>query len=150
VSRVALLDVNLLVALFDPHHVHHDIAHDWFADHRANGWATSVITENGLVRVLSNPSYPHGPVRAVDALARLRMFCDSADHTFWERTVSLRDARVFDAAALSGYRHLTDIYLLGLAKTIGGVFATLDRTIPLRAVVGATRDDIAVVAPADE
>ena len=33
-SRVALLDVNVLVALFDPDHVHHELAHDWFADHR--------------------------------------------------------------------------------------------------------------------
>ena len=30
--RVALLDVNVLVALFDPDHVHHDLAHDWFAE----------------------------------------------------------------------------------------------------------------------
>ncbi len=32
VTRPALLDVNLLVALFDPDHVHHDIAHDWFTE----------------------------------------------------------------------------------------------------------------------
>jgi uncharacterized protein len=150
VSGVALLDVNLLVALFDPEHVHHDIAHDWFVDHRANGWATCAITENGLVRVLSTPSYRSGAVRSVDALERLRGFCESTDHTFWDRSVSLRDNRIFNAAALSGYRQLTDIYLLGLSKTMGGVFVTLDRTIPLRAVVGATRDDIAVIAPADE
>jgi toxin-antitoxin system PIN domain toxin len=150
VSRVALLDVNLLVALFDPEHVHHDIAHDWFVDHRVNGWATCAITENGLVRVLSTPSYRSGPVRSADALDRLREFCDSADHTFWDRSVSLRDGRIFNAAALSGYRQLTDIYLLGLAKTMDGVFVTLDRTIPLRAVVGAGGDDVAVIAPADE
>src|SRR3970040_203386 len=39
VSRVALLDVNLLVALFDPDHIHHELAHDWFADHRPYGRA---------------------------------------------------------------------------------------------------------------
>jgi len=37
VSAVALLDVNLLVALFDPDHVHHNLAHDWFKDNRAAG-----------------------------------------------------------------------------------------------------------------
>jgi uncharacterized protein len=31
VTRVALLDVNVLVALFDPDHVHHEAAHRWFA-----------------------------------------------------------------------------------------------------------------------
>jgi predicted nucleic acid-binding protein len=56
-SRVALLDVNLLVALFDPDHVHHEFAHDWFADHERDGWATCALTENGFVRVLANPSY---------------------------------------------------------------------------------------------
>jgi predicted nucleic acid-binding protein len=35
-----LLDVNLLVALFDADHVHHDLAHDWFADQRSHGWAS--------------------------------------------------------------------------------------------------------------
>ncbi|HWJ56793.1 MAG TPA: hypothetical protein VNR90_11235, partial [Vicinamibacterales bacterium] len=54
-SRIALLDVNLLVALFDPDHVHHDISHDWFAEQRGVGWATCPLTENGLVRVLSSP-----------------------------------------------------------------------------------------------
>ena len=50
-SRVSLLDVNVLVALFFPDHVHHELAHDWFADHREQGWATCPLTENGLVRV---------------------------------------------------------------------------------------------------
>ena len=53
-SRVALLDVNVLVALFNPVHVHQELAHDWFADHRASGWATCPLTENGFLRVLGN------------------------------------------------------------------------------------------------
>src|SRR4029077_11784549 len=40
VNRVALLDINVLVALFDADHVHHDLAHDWFVDHHERGWAT--------------------------------------------------------------------------------------------------------------
>ena len=52
----ALLDINVLVALFDPDHVHHELAHDWFADNRTRGWATCPITENGFGRVLSNPA----------------------------------------------------------------------------------------------
>ncbi|HEY7215024.1 MAG TPA: hypothetical protein VIC28_10365 [Thermoanaerobaculia bacterium] len=54
---VALLDVNVLVALFDPDHVHHEAAHTWFAAHRGAGWATCPLTENGLIRILSNPAY---------------------------------------------------------------------------------------------
>ena len=48
---VLLLDVNLLVALFHPDHVHHEIAHDWFADHLREGWATCPLTESGFIRV---------------------------------------------------------------------------------------------------
>jgi predicted nucleic acid-binding protein len=27
----SLLDVNMLIALFQPHHVHHQPAHEWWA-----------------------------------------------------------------------------------------------------------------------
>src|SRR5713226_6496670 len=50
---IALLDVNVLVALFDPAHVHHEAAHAWFGANRKNRWATCALTENGFVRVLS-------------------------------------------------------------------------------------------------
>jgi predicted nucleic acid-binding protein len=29
-SKVARLDVNVLIALHEPDHVHHEIAHDWW------------------------------------------------------------------------------------------------------------------------
>lgn len=50
-KKVALLDVNV-VALFQPEHVHHDLAHDWFAAHRRDGWATCPVTEAGVVSEL--------------------------------------------------------------------------------------------------
>jgi len=55
-TPVALLDVNILIALFDTVHTHHDVAHDWFADNNTSGWATCPLTENGLLRVLGNPA----------------------------------------------------------------------------------------------
>jgi predicted nucleic acid-binding protein len=66
VSRIALLDINVLVALFDADHVHHDFAHDWFTDHHERGWATCPITENGFIRVVSNPKYQPDAVRTGD------------------------------------------------------------------------------------
>jgi toxin-antitoxin system PIN domain toxin len=146
---VHLLDVNLLVALFDPAHVHHEPAHDWFADHRKHGFATCALTENGFVRVLSNPGYGGVPARPVDLLVLLRKFCAGGDHQFWADTVSLRDERLFDLAFIRGHRQLTDVYLLGLAKTMHGCLATFDRTIPLKAVAGATPGHLAVIAATD-
>lgn len=144
-SRIALLDVNVLVALFDPDHVHHDLAHDWFADQKADGWATCPVTENGLVRVLSHPHYG-SPVSRPDAIVvRLRTFRTSGGHHFWPARVSLTDDALFKPAFIRGSRQLTDVYLLGVAVAAGGRFATFDRTIPVQAVNGASRSTVLVI-----
>lgn len=149
-NRVALLDVNVLVALFDPDHVHHELAHDWFADNMGYGWATCPLTENGFLRVLANPAYGARVERAADLVSRLRRFCASDGHVFWPETLSLRDEDVFDAAFIAGHRQLTDVYLLALAHARRGRLATFDRTISPRAVKGASARDLAVIGPATE
>jgi toxin-antitoxin system PIN domain toxin len=146
-SRIALLDVNVLVALFDPDHVHHDLAHDWFAE-EAVGWATCPITEAGFVRIVSNPAYRPDPPRVVAARGLLRTFCTSTQHHFWPVTISLRDASLFSLDAAHGHRQVTDVYLLGLAVAMGGALATFDRTIPLAAVTGAGPEHLTVITPA--
>jgi len=40
VTGAALLEANVLVALFDPDHVHHEAAHVWFGRHRNGRLAT--------------------------------------------------------------------------------------------------------------
>lgn len=140
----ALLDVNVLVALFDPHHIHHDAAHDWFAENRDFGWATCPITESGFVRVISNPAYGVGGERASTAIERLRAFCSSGGHQFWRDALSLQDD-VFDLSRASS-RQLTDVYLLGLAVNRKGRLATFDRSIPVAAIRGAGRETLAVIS----
>lgn len=148
-SRIALLDVNVLVAMFDPDHVHHDAAHDWFADTGRSAWATCPQTESGFLRVLSNPGYGGTITRAVELADRLRRFCSSDGHVFWPDEVSLLDASLFDLSRAGGQHQLTDIYLLGLAHTKGGRLVTFDRTIPLKAVKGATSASLEVITPAE-
>ena len=144
-SRTALLDVNVLLALFHPDHPHHEAAHDWFTDNHARGWATCPLTQNGFVRMVANPRL--GAVnRPVDILKSLAQLCRNKHHVFWPDAVSLTDTKLFNPALIRGYRQLSDIYLLGLAKRMGGHLATFDRHIPLGAVIGATRDTIAVIA----
>lgn len=144
-ARVALLDVNVLVALFDPDHVHHDLAHDWFSDRRGAGWATSATTESGFVRVISNPKYRPDALRPAVALDQLRKFCDSGHHHYWATAPSLRDASIFALNLVRGHAQVTDVCLLGLAKSMKGTLATFDRTIPLGAVKGATGEHLAVI-----
>ena len=145
--RLALLDVNVLVALFDPDHIHHDLAHDWFAEYGSVGWATCPITEAGFVRVVSNPKYGPDPLRPAAALDLLRRFCESGGHHFWPDAVSFRDDSLFALDQARGHRQITDVYLLGLAKKMDGTLTTFDRTIPLGAVKGATRAHLSVIEP---
>jgi uncharacterized protein len=143
VSRPALLDVNVLIALFDPDHVHHEAAHTWFGSHRSSGWATCPLTENGVVRILSNPAYSPSAERPADVARRLSAFRNSGDHAFWPDDVSVCDSRIFDLGI--GHRYLTDVYLLALAVSRDGRLATFDRKIPARAVRGARADHLVVV-----
>jgi uncharacterized protein len=86
---VALLDVNVLIALFDPAHVHHEAAHAWLEVNRKYGWATCALTENAFVRVLSNPAYPGRGTTVGDAVLRLQVFCSEQEHEFWPDSISL-------------------------------------------------------------
>ena len=40
-----LLDVNVLIAVLDPHHEHHDKVVDWFLANHRDGWATCPLTK---------------------------------------------------------------------------------------------------------
>ncbi len=143
---IALLDVNVLVALFDPAHVHHETAHAWFGSHRAHGWATCPLTENGCVRVLASPAYPGNRTTLADGVERLGRFRASGGHTFWPDSVSLCDASRFDLEQVAGARQVSDAYLLALAVINGGRLATLDRGIPLASVSGATAQNLVLIA----
>ncbi len=134
---IALLDVNVLVALADARHVHHELVHRWFARQVRHGWATCPITQNGLVRIISDPRYLGAGLLLAPALKYLQDLADSPGHTFWPDDVSLTQPR-FTHRAFQGHRQLTDAYLLGLAEHHDGLLATLDRG--LSAVVLASAD----------
>jgi toxin-antitoxin system PIN domain toxin len=140
---VHLLDVNVLLALFDPMHVHHAAAHRWFAAVGRNAWATCPLTENGFVRVASHPSYRNRPGDAAAVLAMLRQFCAEDGHRFWSADLSIRD--LLKPGAVITHTQITGIYLLGLAIGNSGKFATLDQRISVDAVAGG--DDALVVLP---
>lgn len=146
-ARVSLLDVNVLVALFFPDHIHHELAHDWFADHRDQGWATCPLTENGFIRVACQQPSDDALVRPADVIDHLSRFCGDKWHRSWTASVSLTDADLFAPQYIRGHRQVTDVYLLGLAKKMGGRLATFDRTIPVKAVRGGTADLLQVIEP---
>jgi toxin-antitoxin system PIN domain toxin len=148
-KRVALLDVNVLVALFQPEHVHHDLAHDWFADHRQDGWATCPVTEAGLVKLLANPRFHSGGVGVAAVVERLRRLQSDRAHEWWEANISLTDPKLFELTAIQGHRQVNDVYLAGLAQSRGGKLVTFDRAVLWRAVSGAKPSLVEVLSEVD-
>ncbi len=129
-----LLDINLLLALTDPMHVHHEPAHHWFAGAGEQAWATCPLTENGFVRIASHPKYPNRPGDVSAMLSILRRLCESPGHCFWPEDLSILE--ILEPAALITHAQITDVYLLGLAVHHKGKLATLDQRIPVDAVRG--------------
>jgi uncharacterized protein len=140
----ALLDVNVLIALLDQDHSMHDEARGWFATNARRGWASSPITQNGCVRIMSHPAYPNRlPVGAI--IDHLEEATTTAQHQFWADDVSLLDARVTDRTRIHGPRQLTDLYLLALAVRHRGCFVSFDSSIPLSAIKGAEEKHLVTV-----
>lgn len=140
----ALLDVNVLLALLDSDHVDHATASAWLDGEIGDGWASCPITENGFIRVISQPRYPSpvSPAVAVDLLDRARQ---GGHHAFWPCDVSLLDDTTVQRDRLHGARQVTDAYLLALAVRHSGRLVTFDRSLPLSAVPGAKARHLVVL-----
>lgn len=123
----ALPDVNVLVALTNPAHAHHEQAHHWLAG--VAEFATTPVTEAGLVRLLMNPAVVGQEVSGSRALDILRGLRDDRRATFLPDATSLAQETV-DLVGLAGYRQVTDFHLVNLAAAHDAVLVTFDRRIP--------------------
>jgi uncharacterized protein len=139
-----LFDVNVLIAILDEQHVHHRVAHQWWAANRSAGWATCPLTENGLARIMSQSGYKNRVTTAF-AIDLLSEQIGETDHAFWPDDISLCDGSKFDPSRILGPSQLTDVYLLALAVKNAGRLATLDRSVPLGAVCGAEPRHLAMI-----
>ncbi len=140
----ALLDINVLIALLDSDHPFHESASSWLKTQIASGWASCPLTQNGCVRIMSQPGYPNA-VPASVIIERLRDAVADPSHVFWPDNVSLLDPGTVDATQVHGPRQVTDIYLLSLAFKNNGQFVTFDHGIPVAAVKGATTKHLLVL-----
>lgn len=127
-----LLDVNAVIALIDPLHVHHHRAHRWFASRGDEPWHTSPTVQNGVVRVVSHPRYPNTQPAPV-VLASLASLAAREDHIFLADSVSLLDSSVHTERLLASSQ-VTDTYLLHLAASNDAMLATFDTRIVTSAV----------------
>lgn len=140
----ALLDVNVLLALLDADHVDHLRARWWLEAEIDDGWASCAITQNGFVRIVSQPRYP-SPISPAQALDLLGHACATPHHEFWPCAVSLLDTNTVDRERIHGPRQVTDAYLLALAVQHEGRFVTFDPSIVRSAVPRAATDHLVVL-----
>ena len=111
---VYLLDINVLLALSDPMHLHHEPSHQWFA-------------EKG------HSKYPNRPGDVPFVSSILSQICETPGHHFWANDLSILEMLKPDAIVT--HNQITDLYLLGLALHYGGKLSTLDKRIPVDAVL---------------
>ena len=132
----ALLDVNVLIALLDAGHIHHQRARQWLEQEIENGWVSCPLTQNGCLRIMSQPSYPQAlPLQAV--AQRLSQALAHARHTLIADDYSLLDAGQINWNHLLGHRQVSDCYLLGLAVRHQCRFVTFDARLSPGIVIGA-------------
>ena len=140
----ALLDVNVLIALLDAEHLHHETARRWLRDNIRHGWATCPITQNGCLRIMTQPAYPNS-VSASLVAARLREATSTDYHQFWPDAVSLLNLNPADWRQIIGPKQITDIYLLTLAAERQGRFVTFDARVSRSAITGVSERCLCVI-----
>jgi toxin-antitoxin system PIN domain toxin len=140
----ALLDVNVLIALLDGGHIHHASTMAWLEQEIPQGWASCPITQNGCIRIMSQPAYPSA-LPTAQVAERLAEAAASPDHQFWPADINLLESGLFDWSRVLGHRQVTDIYLLSLAVRHGGRLVTFDRRISLASVASARPEQLVVL-----
>lgn len=136
-----LLDVNALLALAWPNHVHHNAARTWFADSASAGWATCSVTESGFIRVSSNVRVTPDARTPSEAALLLNRICSLAGHEFIVDSVSLATAHSLIGEMAHVSSDVTDAHLILLAREVSATFVTFDR----KAAEIATRNEVASV-----
>lgn len=140
----ALLDVSVLIPWVDREHAQHQRVARWLNGELEHGWASCAVTQNGMVRILSQPTYSN-PISTSHALRLLAEATGSSHHEFWDSWVQVCDASRIDFARVLGPAQVTDVYLLALATSREARLVTLDRSIPLSAVREATQDNLLIL-----
>jgi len=121
-----LPDVNVLLALVWPRHECHVPAHAWFTRSGRRAWATNVLTQLGVLRLLTNPAVTQGAVSARNAWDVLREATSHPGHEFWPLDQTTSAGFEFMAARIHGHQQWTDSLLLWQAMEKKGVVVSFD------------------------
>ncbi len=120
-QTVTLFDACILIALGDDAHTSHRLATEWFHSTRDLRFAICPITQMALLRHMTR-SYPELAFGyAKHALERIS---ESPNHEFWTDAI---DCLSMPVQGILRHGHITDAYLVNLAKSRGARIATLDQ-----------------------
>lgn len=138
-----LLDVNVLIALAWPNHVHHNLVKEWFRDNHSSGWGTCPITQAAFIRISSNPKIIEEAATPQEAQLYLHQMTEHKSHCFVPDSVDFSELEDIPFPLFHGHRQVTDYYLLVLAQLNGSRLATLDGKL-IQAVQKTGLEDFAV------
>ena len=127
--RRTLLDVNVLIALFEPGHNFFQKAQEWFEALGKDNWGVCPLTEIGFVRITTNPSFSPGPRTHEQATAILMQLANRPGYRYWPLAESWAVLTAPFSSRIFGHQQATDAYLLGLAIKEKGVLVTFDKGI---------------------
>lgn len=127
---IALLDVNVLLALVWSNHPNHGAAHEWFSREAGMGWATCTLTQSGFLRLSLNPQVVQVAIDGPTASSLLNGLIAHSAHQHIDRIPSL-SGPVFEEIfqQVNGYRQLSDAVLLYIARTHAAQLVTFDQAI---------------------
>lgn len=121
-----LPDVNVLFALLWPPHESHAAARAWFAKSGHRAWATSPLTQLGVLRLLTNPAVTRGAVNAAIAVQIVDRATRHNGHEFWPLDRKMMDGLRAFAERLQGHKQWTDAALLCQSIDRDGLLVTFD------------------------
>lgn len=123
---IHLLDVNVVLALLDQNHVHHESAGKWF-DTPGLQWAICAFTEAGVLRFLTRPKT--GGMSMEQVTLMLETLRQQLGYHYQPVTGDWRSLTQPFFKRVHGHNQVTDAYLLGLAVLDGLVLTTFDKAL---------------------
>ena len=121
-----LFDVNIVVALIDPDHVHHRKVRQWLKSIQLP-WGTCAFTEAGFARISTDRRA--GAFTVLEANEALELLRNDPRFRFWPIQAGWSQMAAPLLDRIFGHQQITDAYLLGLAIQENGILVTLDRGI---------------------
>lgn len=121
-----MLDVNVLVALLDEDHAHHELALAWL-DTPNLLFSICPLTEAGFLRYMTRPKM--GGMSMEEATAMLARLAEEPGYHHQPISVDWHAIYGIFSKRLFGPNQITDAYLLGVAVRENLVLVTFDKAV---------------------